>query len=326
MKKTTSIVIIVALLFSLCSCRERYVESSIFALDTVITFHTPQADITPYRELISGYEKVFSRTDTSSELYKLNLQSESVPSKELYSLIECSLQLSQKTSGAFDITAAALSDLWDVTSQNPRVPLKEEISSALKNTGYEKLTLNDGVLSKPQGVKIDLGAIAKGYVAQRTVNAMREDGITTGFVSFGGNIAVIGAKSDGSAWKIGIKDPRDTASVLGTVELTDGFLSVSGDYERYFMYEGVRYHHIFDLSTGCPSKSGVISAAVICSDGALCDALSTAVFVLGAEKALELYKSGVYKFEMILMFEDHTVTATPGAGFTLMSAAWEYAE
>jgi len=146
---------------------------------------------------------------------------------------------------------------------------------------------------------------------------MKQNGVTDGMASFGGNVSVTGSskanKEKGvQGWNVGIKNPDDEGGILGYFTLQDKTVAVSGDYERYFELDGKRYHHIFDVKTGYPAKSGLRSAAVICSDGLSADALSTALFVMGLDKASEFYKSSGLDFEALLVTDDARIFITPG--------------
>ncbi len=183
------------------------------------------------------------------------------------------------------------------------------------------MTADNGTVSKPKELKFDLGAVAKGCIAELTVKKMQSLGVRSGFASFGGSIAVIGDKPDGSGYKIGIRSP-DGDTVIGYTLIRHGIVSTSGDYERYFEYEGKRYHHIIDTSTGMPAQSGVRSCTVISDDGAVSDALSTALF---ANPSLldELYVK--YDFEAVLITDGNTVITTENAGFVITADGYRKA-
>ena len=176
------------------------------------------------------------------------------------------------------------------------------------------------------GMEVDLGAVAKGFAAREAEAAIRDAGGTSAMLDLGGNVTVIGAKEDGSPWRVAVKDPRDTGSYLCVLALTDVTLSTSGGYERYFEEDGVRYHHIIDPETGYPADSGLLSVTVVSADHLLADALSTALFVMGLEEALDYWQT-TGGFDLILVTEDRHIYVTAGLAdtFTLGKNAGDFA-
>ena len=160
--------------------------------------------------------------------------------------------------------------------------------------------------------KIDMGAIAKGYTLGKIVEYLKTTDVKYGIISFGGNVGVFGKKTDGSKFKVGITDAADTAKLSGYVFTDSEYISVSGDYERYFIADGVKYSHIFDPATGRPAAADISGVAVICDDAALADALSTALFVKGSEGALKFYDAKIYDFEAVIQLTDGSVILTDG--------------
>lgn len=312
-RKNKILIILLALSLILTSCGARTYSETVFALDTFVSF-TLYEEIPPeVKSLIYSYEKMFSRTDEKSELYRLNLEDKANVSEELYSLIEESLKISEDTMGAFDIRIGEITALWDFKSDHPMPPSDEEIKKALSLSRGEIKLLEGTYIESASD--IDLGGVAKGYIAEKAVAYLRSLGIESGLISLGGNIASFGKKPDGEERKIGIRDPMSASDTVGYIKLTDGFVSVSGDYERFFLYDGKKYHHIIDPSTGMPAEGNISSVAVISKDGVLADALSTALFVLGYDSSIELYEKGIYDFEAVFIFKDGTVKATDGAEF-----------
>ncbi len=298
--KNICLLLCIAVTFAFSASCSRYDENTFFALDTLIYFKTDSELPNGVAAFINEYEKRLSRIVNGSYISNLNAGIAQADDEEINELIKSSVELGKSTEGAFDITCGALAELWNIKSDEPRVPSDTEISDVLKNVGYEKLTFTSSGIDT-NGAVIDLGGIAKGYIAQKTVEYLKQNGVTSGVASFGGNIAVIGAKQNGDGWRIGIKDPENTSKTVGTLALTAGYVSVSGGYERYFEKDGVRYHHIFDRKTGMPADSDILSVAVIADDGTLADALSTALFVMGADKAMSFYESGEYDFEAVIV-------------------------
>lgn len=245
--------------------------------------------------LTNRFPKQGNKEYEKSDICKVNSYGDKRPvklDKDVFKLIDMSLYYSKISEGAFDITVAPVMDLWNFQSDNPRVPSDSEIKEKLKLVSYKFVKLNkeEGTvfLTKP-GVKIDLGAIAKGYAAQKAADVLRKYGIKQALINAGGNIIVIGKKDNATPWKIGIEDPRDASSVAGILSLSDETAVTSGDYQRNFVKNGVLYHHILDPKTGKPANK-TWSVTIITKDSGIADALSTTLFVLGPEKGLELTK------------------------------------
>lgn len=252
-----------------------------------------------------------------------------MPSKWTYSYLENVLDLARKSSGAFDPTLGRLSQLWNLESDNPYIPSKSELTELLLETGWEKINLGDGEVFLKDGVQIDLGAVGKGIGCDEARKMLEEADADAAVVSVGGSILTYGKKPDGKPWKIGIANPRneDGESYLGSLTI-DGTCSIStsGDYEKYVIEDGVRYHHILDTKTGYPAESGLISVTIVCDDGWLSDGLSTACFVLGYEDSLPLLET--YQAEAVFVTEDKEVIITDGLKdmFTLTDSSYEQVE
>lgn len=318
--KNTFFALSAAVLFLLSGCKKTsgYSYSQFFAMDTVIELRSDGDSGTEEVEsYTSELEKRISASIKDSEISRLNYTGSAFLTDEVYLILEKAAYVSEITDGAFDICSGSLVNLWDITSDNPQVPSKSEIADALKSCGAENLTFVGGKAELKNQSKVDPGGFAKGYAAQRCIEILKDGGTQNAMVSFGGNVAVTGssesnAGSGETGWNIGIKNPDDTSGIIGYIRLCDTVIAVSGDYERYFEKDGVRYHHIFDTQTGYPADSSLRSAAVICGDGLYADALSTALFVMGAQKSLELYNKKLIGFEAVLICSDGTVLITDG--------------
>lgn len=311
--------LLLSLLLLACAPAQTLSDTSFFAMDTVITLRlpadTPASVISETEALVLSLEALFSRTDETSEIHHFNTQNDNTMtvSPQTASVIAAALSAAQMTNGAYDPTTAPLSDCWNITSDTPTVPLEDTVASLLPFIGYEYVTLDGTTLTREKnGVMLDLGGCAKGWACGAAVTTLMEHGVPYGIVSFGGNIGVFGAKPDGSAFRIALRHPRDPAGTAGFLTVNDGYVSVSGDYERYFEQDGIRYHHIFDANTGYPADSGVHAAVVWSRDAALADALSTAMFVMGADKGMDFYQSGAADFEALWYLADGTAVITPG--------------
>ena len=325
-----------------------YCEKTFFSMDTFVTVRlSRKTDAEPSDEneyltdeylesLINGCEKIcadiestFSRTLENSTTVKLNGNIDIMldASEEFTSLLTFSKRLAEITDGAFDPTIGTLSVLWNVTGGGP-VPDDDKITEALSHVGYDKITVSDGVIRKSDsGTMVDFGGVAKGYAAQKMLEYLSESKAEYGLVSVGGNVGVFGQKpGEDGKFKVGICSPDNTSEVVGYVFIGGGFVSVSGDYERYFIEDGVRYHHIFDSKTGAPAKTDIRSVAVISSNGASADALSTALFVMGYEKAIDFYTLGKIDFEAVFVLSDGRVLTTAGLGDGTFMRAEQTAE
>ncbi len=214
-----------------------------------------------------------------------------------------SLELSRVTDGAFDISVGLLENIWGFRGDKPHLPKEEEIQSALFRTGYQYILLADdkAILAKT-GMVIDLGGISKGYAVDRVVTILRQEGISSGIVDAGGDLRVFGDKPDGRKWAIGIRDPVRAGSIAKTIYINEGAVATSGNYERCFIRDGKRYHHIFNPLTGYPAN-GCISVTIIAKEALVADALATGIFVLGPEKGMKLIEN-LHDVEGVIIYEE----------------------
>lgn len=312
--------------FSGCRSAE-YETATVYALDTVIEIKIPKSEksaslVSECEAIIRELDAVCSAYNDSSELYRLNQSSgeECTVSASLSDILATARRLSEKTGGAYDYTVGALVSLWAISDAAVPLPSDSDISDALKLVGYGRTDFDQGCFVTEEGVRIDLGGIAKGYLAELLVDRLTAAEVGHGVLSLGGNIAVFGEKPSGDSFRIGIKNPAGGTFGSLTVNNSSGspahYVSVSGTYERYKTVDGVRYHHIIDTKTGRPVNNGLLSVAVISENGAEADALSTALFVMGYDRAMTMYDSGELAFEAVFVFEDGRVLCTSGAGFS----------
>lgn len=276
-------------------------------------------------EIINRIEGAISRTSADSAVSEINGETQHIlsPDSEVLSLISESFRISDDTDGAFDITVGTLTELWNVTADAPAVPDDGLIAEALSHVGRDKITIENGDITKNDvKTKLDLGAVGKGYALGKVIEHLETTDVKYGIVSVGGNVGVFGEKPSKDKkdtpekYKVGITNPKDTAAVSGYLYIDRGYVSVSGDYERYFESDGKRYHHIFDSKTGYPAESDLSSVAVWSDNADEADALSTALFVMGSRGATDFYNSGKYKFEAVLITNDGTVITTSGISDT----------
>lgn len=268
---------------------------------------------------LKNFEGLMNFFVDSSEVSKLNQAAgfnEVLLSKDTYKVIKKAKEYSELCGGSFDITIAPLVTLWSIFSKNQRVPSKLEIEGVLHLVNYKDIILNDEIksakLPKP-GQRIDLGGIAKGYAADKIIKIYKKNGVKSAFINLGGNVLTLGNKPDGSPWSIGIQNPfAKRGEFIGAIKASNETIVTSGDYVRYFEADNARYHHILDPRTGYPSTSGIISATIIGKNSMQADALSTAIFILGLEKGLELINK-INSLEAIFITSDKRVYVTQGA-------------
>ena len=213
-------------------------------------------------------------------------------SAETLDVIRTGLLMAELSGGKFDITVGALTDLWKFTSDNPSVPEDQEIRKALETVGYENITMkgNEVGLSDSE-TRIDLGGVAKGYIADKTGEYMEAQGVTKAIINLGGNITAIGEKEEDTPWTIGIERPySDRSEIVGSIKVSDKTVVTSGIYERQFVEDGVRYHHVLDPQTGYPAETDLeaVTITAVKGNSGFCDSLSTACLILGKEKAHRL--------------------------------------
>lgn len=267
-------------------------------------------------------EAIFSAQLETSELYGINQgiangQTSFTLSDELTEVIDYAIKVNEESDGALDITIGNLINLWGIGTDHEKLPSEAEINAALEGIGCQYLSLDketNTLTVSSKNVQIDLGAIAKGYAADLVKELiLSKDSEVLGLLDFGGNIMTIGSKPDGSNWKVGITDPLDSTNVYGGVSVSDLCVVTSGNYERYFEENGVRYHHILDASTGYPADKGIISSSIIGASSIECDALSTACYCLGVEDALTLINS-IDGVECVLIDNDGNYYTSDGIG------------
>ncbi|MGA1842804.1 MAG: FAD:protein FMN transferase [bacterium] len=212
---------------------------------------------------------------------------------ELFDIIEVCQEYSRLTNGAFDISVNPVTRLWQFDQVEKDIPKEEDIKNAIKFVGYTGIHLdkeNGTIELDREGMSLDLGGAAKGYAVDKAVEKLKESGIVAGIVNAGGDLRVFGKKPDGVPWNIGIQDPENSEGVIATIQLMDMALVTSGDYERYIVFNGIKYHHIIDPKTGQPAR-GCKSVSIAYMEAFDADILSTAVFVMGPDEGMKLIES-----------------------------------
>ena len=280
--------LLITLPLLLCGCGEPNATQTIFAMDTVMTFQVwgkdaPQA-VQRISHTISDLESCYNRAGLS--------RGAADPA-----VLQEALDLSRRTGGAFDPQLGSVTALWNFTAEDPKIPTAEQIRDALQEKTW------------------DLGGALKGYAGQRCVDLLKEMQIDRAILNLGGNVQTYGQKKDETPWQVGIQNPQggDPVGILA-VEGTASVVT-SGDYQRFFEVDGVRYHHILDPKTGYPARSGLRSVTVICRDGMTADCLSTALFVMGLEQGSAFWRDSL-DFEAVFLTEDGKIYATQGASLS----------
>ncbi|NCC67725.1 MAG: FAD:protein FMN transferase [Clostridia bacterium] len=290
-----------------------------FAMDTVMSVTVSDGDAgaaEAVQAMLYELDSALSRTQENSEISMLNISAGTgnpvALSDTIFDLLESAVALSERTKGAFNPAVAPIMDAWGFTTDEKHVPSDEELQKLLPLLDLGALKLENGrALLTVEGMSVDLGGIAKGYAGDKAADLLSDYGVSSALVSLGGNITAIGTKPDGSDWRVAVRDPKDQESYLCILPLTDKTVSTSGGYERYFEQDGVIYHHIIDPKTGYPARSGLQSVSVVSTSGTVADALSTALFVMGEEDALELWRASD-DFEAVLVRDDGVVLVTEG--------------
>lgn len=300
-------------------------SSDFFAMDTYMTV-TAYGDKDKAKEAVKQaqdriymLDSMLSATNKNSQIYMLNENGFASFSKEAAYLMERSFEVNRLTEGAFNPAIYPVMKLWGFTDDNYRVPAKEEIAGVLSDTNMNDIVFDKTTgsisFSKPD-MKIGFGGIAKGYASSEIMKIFRDNNISHGIVSLGGNIQVMGSRPDGNPWNVAIKNVDESADYIGVLHVSDKAVITSGGYERFFENNGKVYHHIIDPSTGEPADSGILSATIVSEDGTLADALSTAVYVMGADKAVDFWKkygnSEFGSFEEIILTDTGKLYVTEG--------------
>lgn len=308
MKRLFAVCMLLLLSASLLACRRQSAVSAVdFACDTVVTVtaYASQEEVDEAIRLCRSYERLFSKTIEGSDIWNLN-HAEGKPVQvdpETAALLKLAAEVGEASGGAFDVTIAPVSALWDFASEQPAVPAENDLAQAVRLVNYQNIRIENNTVTLLEGCELDLGGIAKGYIADCISAYLKSRGVAHACINMGGNIVVFGGKPDGKPWTIGVRDPNGTPEQSEeVVELYDGVLVTSGNYERFFILDGTRYHHILDPKTGMPVQNGLASVTILADSSAVADALSTACFVLGEEPGKSLLDQ--YGAKAIFLYQD----------------------
>lgn len=312
--------LVAALMLAGCGAQTSAEESSqtreVYAMDTVMTLEAygqnADAALDEAVAEIERLDALWSIASSDGEIAQLNAEKQITASADTLALLTRAKEISAATDGLFSTTIAPLMEAWGFTSGDYRVPDEAELSALLAHVDDEEIAISDSTVTIPADAKVDLGGIAKGFTSARVMEIFRENGVENGILSLGGNVQALGTKPDGSLWRVGLQDPADERALFATLELADKAVITSGAYERNFEQNGIVYHHIIDPRTGYPAESGLSSVTIVSDDGTLADGLSTALFIMGKEAAVEFWRSRRDDFDMVLLADDGAVTVSAG--------------
>jgi len=286
----------------------------------VISISTYDAKQNVYDEcfnMVLDIDEKMSVNRADSEISKVNQRAgeeKTLVSDDTYKLIEKSKKFSELSDGLFDITIGAVVEKWKVSGIFAKLPKGNEIEETLPLVGYDKIELSpDNYIKLSQkGMKLDLGAVAKGYACDKAVEILKKHNVKSALLDFGGNIYVHGTKNDGSLWKVGIRNPLlNEEGYICYIEVSDKSIVTSGVYERYFSVDDENYHHLIDPRTGYPSDNGLISVTIISPISHEADILSTACFVSGVKDGLKLLEK-IPDADGIFITSDKKIYMTDG--------------
>lgn len=310
-------------LLALAGCQKapEPVEFTTFAMDTVMNFTLygeKKQTADTVKPLLTGgvsaLDKILSATEEGSDIARLNRRGTGGVGAETAEVLAKALELCEVTGGALDITAYPAVKAWGFTQEEHRVPSPAELEALAEKIDYAAVKLEGGAVSLPEGVEMDLGAVAKGWAGDLLAETVRANGIASALLDLGqSTIAAVGAKPDGSPWRVGVVDPARPGACFAVVELEDMAMGTSGGYQRYFEQDGEIYWHILDPDTAAPARSGLASVTVASPSAFLCDGLSTALFVMGLEDGAQFWRDHPeLDFEVVFVTEDGEIYRTAG--------------
>ena len=307
-------------------------QKQVFAMDTVMILTAyganAEAALDAAEARILELEADLDPESASGSVYALNAGAGSpvTMSEDCYNIMSTTMTYWRLSDGALDPGMYPLSKAWGFINGDYRVLPQTEIDALLAAKNTEGIILDDKTCSAtvPAGMEVSFGAVAKGYTAQAVVDLMAEMGVQSAVLSLGGNVQTLGeTKPDGSAWRVAVTDPHDTGAYAGVLTAGQTAVVTSGGYQRFFEQDGVTYIHILDPETGRPVENDLLSVTVVTDDGAKADALSTTLFVMGCEAALDFYREQG-DFELVLITADDTVIVTPGLRDAFSESSEQY--
>ena len=300
---------------TLASCSSSQPSTASFqSMDTLMTLKVYGGDADVCSRLRSRIEELDSRldaTDENSDIYQLNQSGFATVGDDTAAVLDRSLALCDTLDPAFDITVYPAVQAWGFTSGDYRVLDDSELKALAAKIDDTAVHSDGAAYTLPDGVMVDLGAVAKGYAADACESILRDSRATAAVLNLGGTIKLYGKKPDGSRFTVGVADPDNPAGYFGYLSCDQGIAATSGGYERCFEQDGKRYIHILDPATAAPVDNGILSVTILSDDGTAADALSTALFVMGLDKATAYYRSRP-DFDFIILTDDHNLYLTEG--------------
>ena len=323
-RRLTALLLCLAALLTLSACGSTNMEQKqIFAMDTVMTLtaygkHANEG-LAAAASVINSMDAMLDPENPTSTTYGINHANGAnvVVNAQIAKMLSTAKTVYENSDGALDLSLYPVIKLWGFVDQRYYVPTYEELSVQLMRKGFDKMILTSypatgsWSVSFPAGTEISFGAIGKGCAAENAIGAMRQAGVESGIISLGGNVQTLGKKPDGGNWTVAIQDPNNTATWVGTVSVGEMAVVTSGSYQRFFEFDRNTYHHIINPLSGSPTSNGLLSVTILCEDGTMADALSTAMFVLGETRALNYWRQ-YGGFEMILITKSNNIICTKG--------------
>lgn len=290
-------------------------SAQLFAMDTVmsITANGEDAQVAVDEAVASIYEleDLFAVTNRGSDIFSLNTASSLAVSAQTIDIITRAIEISDMTGGLFNIAMYPIIREWGFTTGEYKIPDTDTLKALLRNIDYNEISLEGRDITLPKDMEIDVGGLAKGYAGDVAGRVLEEKGITSGLINLGGDVQVIGTKPNGADWRVAIQNPEGEGYIC-VLSVSDTTVMTSGSYERYFTgNDGNDYHHIMDPRTGAPANSGLISVTVVADSGCTGDALATALFIMGMDKATEFWRDRG-GFEAIFMTDTGDISITEG--------------
>lgn len=321
--KLLSLVICAALCFA-CGCAQNEKPESVSfqAMDTFMQIQVYGSPGTAERikSQITRLDSLLSPTNESSDIFKLNREKKSTADEVCAEAVRRSLEECKSTGGALDVTVYPVIREWGFISGDYKIPEKSVIDNLLKKVDYNNVEVNGNEITLKNGAELDPGATAKGFAADKAVETLKNSGCCSAILNLGGTVAAYGKKPGGSLWRVGIADPENSADYVGYINCSDKIVATSGSYERFFKgSDGKIYSHIINPKTGYPVDNGIKSVTIVSDSGIKSDCLSTALFVMGADKAVEFRRENP-DFDFVILTKN-TALVSEGIrkSFTLSS-------
>ena len=293
-------------------------EKTVFAMDTTMTIKAYGSNSKQAVKLavdeIYKLDSLFSVTNENSEISKLNKVRSINASKDTFDIISKGIDIAKKTDGELDISIYPVVKLWGFTTGENNVPSEQELKELYKHIDYKNIILNSNkqiITIDDELAEIDLGSIAKGYLSSK-ISIIFKELNCVGTISLGGNIHAVGKRLDGDSWRVAIQSPFNETEYAGILSVEDKAVITSGGYQRYFVEGGTTYHHIIDTETLHPADTDIACVTVVATDGTLADGLSTALFIMGKDKALDFWRENKDEFDLVIVTNGNATYITEG--------------